>query len=232
VISVVPSTSKGRNAREGTALAAQPASDGGSSAMRVQGETAKGSPCRAFGAGLWACLCDPAKGFGDGAADVGGLASLVGVSGKVFAGEGGGNFGLGPTLSASGNTERHICGRWSSDVARRHTEARERDECGVAGGPGSEAETGVCAFLFGLLVEVGQAQVERLGEREGLAVVTGETGERIEALGVAVLRLAVGESGGASEPAPIGGAAVCAELGGERFRGAGAPWVGTRLRVA
>lgn len=82
-----------------------------------------------------------------------------------------------------------------------------------------ESETGGGAFLFGVLVENGQLQAERFGQWESLAKVTDKTGEGIQALGGAVLRLAVGKSGGASEPSPISGAAICAELLGKCFGG-------------
>ncbi len=50
---------------------------------------------------------------------------------------------------------------------------------------------------------------------ERLAWVTDEMCDRVETLGVAVLGLSVGEPGCASEPAPIGGVGVCAELLGK-----------------
>lgn len=52
-----------------------------------------------------------------------------------------------------------------------------------------------------------------------------------KSLGVAVLRLAVGETGSASEPAPIGGVAICAELVGKGFCGKASKLFGKRLSV-
>ena len=67
---------------------------------------------------------------------------------------------------------------------------------------------------------------------EGLATVTEESGEGVETLGISVLRLAIGEAGSASEPAPVGGARVCAEPLGKGLRGKGAKLLRKGLGVA
>jgi hypothetical protein len=164
-------------------------------------------------------LCRPAYGFADRTTDVGGLAADVGVAREVFSRQCGDNRRLRPPLRASGNTERHICGGWPVRVSGGHAEARKLDRGGVALGPRIEAETGSGAFLFHLVADSSKLQAEWASKREQVSGMTVETGEREEALCIAVLRLAIGETGGASESAPICGAAICAEFCGKRFCG-------------
>ena len=78
----------------------------------------------------------------------------------------------------------------------------------------------------------GQAREERLGEREGLAVVTVQTGEGVDAVRLTMLWFTVGEAGAASESAPIGGAGICAELLGQNLRGKSAKFSWEWLTVA
>jgi hypothetical protein len=91
-------------------------------------------------------------------------------------------------------------------------------------------KTGGGSFLLGLLVENRKVCIERSGGWERLTGVTDETGERVKALEGAVLGFGVCESGSTSKPAPVGGAAVCAELLDECFRGKGSKLSKKRLQ--
>ena len=153
------------------------------------------------------------------------MAGAAGIAGEVFAAECGGDVGLGPALSDGGDAEGHICRGWPSMVVRRRTE--ERDGRGVlAEGAGCEAETHGGAFSFCLLLERKQSGTEGVGFGEDCSGRTAKMGERVKTGLGAVLRLTVGEAGGTTEPPPIGGATICAELLGKSFRGEGTNLLG------
>ena len=176
--------------------------------------------------------CRPLLSFVEGSAYVGGLTCAIGVAGKIILAEGGGDLGRGPAPSTGGYAESHIRDGWLAGVAGRRAEARKLDRTGYEYWSGSKAQASGGPLLLDFLLDGVKLQAERLCGGEGLAEVTDKTRERVEAMGVAVLWLSVGEAWCSSEPAPVGGADVSAKLLGKRVRGQGSEFFRKRLRVA